>query len=165
MIQKLRPLLSFELYIRLLRLKSDLTYPFRSFYRRLKNFLYWGWKMNDDINWDSSSLYYVLALKLKQLQFGCYENGNHVWSKKSREYKALKECQQLCEDLQESYNYNLNQIDFSKLGFSGGKFQNNMTPQEKKFLSLASQKDDEVQKNRKERLFFLLNRWSDFWWN
>lgn len=134
--------------------------------RKIKNFFFWGWKLRNDVNWDYSSVYYVLEVKLGKLRTGCYQDGNHVWSENSREYKAISECINLCKKLQESYNDNLNTVPgMDKLCFENGRFVNKMTKQEKTWMKMASEKDNLIQKKRKERLFFLLNKWSDFWWD
>lgn len=157
--------MNFELRYKIFRTINNITYPFRKFRRMLYNFFFWGWKLRDDINRDYSSVYFILELKLKRLRTGCYQDGNHVWSEKSREYKALSECIQLCKLLQSGYQDNLNEVDMSKLGFEGNRFVNRMTKQEKTWLSIASKKDDAVQKARKERLFQVMLKWQEFWWD
>lgn len=144
----------------------------RSLLRKIRNFLFWGWNLRDDVNWDYASIYRILHIKLTRLRQGCYNDGHHVWSEKSREYKALSECIELCKRIERGethyfFGQELDRIygehpDFETMFGSKRKVA---SEQDRKFKKYAIEKDQYIYKTQKERLHNLMAKWSDYWWD
>lgn len=146
------------------------------YWDKICRFFYWGWKMRNSYDWDSGFVYEMLQLKLQRMVKACYHDGNHVWSPKSRQYKALVECIELCKRVNGSETpyydrftaefgpgarYRFEPIENSDCV----KLLDDNTAFYKKLRRLAFTEDQKLEKQRKERLFHLMAKWSDFWWD
>lgn len=95
------------------QLKNRITYTIDiiiNFMRKIKNFFYWGWKLRNDIDYDYTSIYYILHLKFNKMHKSITTEG-YTRSAKSREMVDLKVCahlaKELSEDLPRTQNYQL----------------------------------------------------------
>jgi hypothetical protein len=73
----------------------------RQFFKSIKRFFYWGWKMRHNYDWDHVFLLEVIHLKLKRMEHYQINHGMSVDSEDPRSTmrKALRTSIRLCERL------------------------------------------------------------------
>lgn len=147
----------------------------RKLFNQISRFFYWGWKLRNNHDFDGGYIYEMLELKLKRMKKACYENGHRVWSEKSREYKAIVECIELCKKLgdEEHPYYEMFEkefgpgldYEFKDVGNGFTQLIDSNTPFYQKQRTFVFRKRESLQKARRERLFHLLNKWLPYWWD
>ncbi|MCG3175455.1 MAG: hypothetical protein MOGMAGMI_00384 [Candidatus Omnitrophica bacterium] len=73
-------------------------YYIKKFLNNIKNFFYWRWKLCNDYDYDYSSIYYILNLKLNKMHKKMTKDD---WGRpaKAREMVDLKVCAHLAKEL------------------------------------------------------------------
>ena len=150
-------------------------------YEQLQRMIFWGWNMRNSYDFDGGTVYKVLNLKLKRM-YDCFlKDGHLMWnnSPDTRGMRLLIECIELTSRLQEDYHRNYEVVcerymtpPRTKCSFLE-KFHDDMYPNAKPidramyrhFLSKAFDKDSSEQKRDKARLFKLLEKHLDSWWD
>lgn len=114
--------------------KTTLYYRrIRNFFRAIKRFFYWGWKLRNNYDWDYSYIYQVLHLKLRRMYDDMTKrNITFGTDKNSSNMKRLLEACELSKRLYET-NYRF--------------------------------KNSHEERNDKERLFYLMNKYIQHWWD
>lgn len=156
---------------------------------KIKQFCYWGWKLRNTVDYDGSTLYDVIYLKLDSI-YNCFINDGHlVWNsdKDNKNMRKLRvaielakrlserDCTFYCQDLHDKHDLKWGKIKFNfekidnKLSYMITSRCNVITEkdkiQESKELRLIYKKEQSIRKHNKELLFKLLFKYLDSWWD
>jgi hypothetical protein len=112
---------------------------------QIKSFFYYGWHMRKTFEFDATSIYKLLYLKLDRMYKEFENNGHCLWNdnESTNEMKKLRTARELAKRLDEDKYFN-----------------NNIKELEKKWGKIEKQKVLE-----KEQLFKLLNQYINAWWD
>lgn len=123
-------------------------------YETSERIIYWGWKLRNSHDWDYGYMEDMLLYKLQRMEKGVYLEGHHVWSKKSREYRALKEIIHI-----------LKTRDNFKTKFFKSQKVNSLLSRRSEYEMGELMKIDELHDQRLDRAYDLLKKWRKHWWD
>lgn len=156
----------------------NIIYWIRDKYEMIKRMLFWGWKLRNNADFDSHFLYEIIHLKLRKI-YECHRDHGHcVWnsSKNNKQMRKLRECYELAKRLYDD-EYRLNKVskimDKYKSNQSKNNFVESYYPEAKAInhklytfiIKRSMDKDNAILKERKDRLFTLLYKYIDEWWD
>jgi len=151
-------------------------------YQMLERMIFWGWNMRHSYDFDALLCYDILYLKLKRV-YECHrDHGNCVWNSNplNRDMKRLREAVGLAKWL--SVNDNSSNKNYFKLvekyydengrGLLSRQVKElypKAKPIDSKLYSFmfrkAINKDYEEYLTKKNRFFYLLNKYLGVWWD
>lgn len=160
---------------------SNIKYWFINLFETLERMFYWGWKLRKSYDFDGNTLFDIIHLKLERL-YKCHRDHGHCeWnsSTETKLMKRLKEASELAKRLSdEEYTDKYSMRVFSNyIGSEGDGFiydsHKKFHPEAKEIdsnlysvmLKKALNKDYKNYTNNKNRLFKLLDRYLDRWWD
>lgn len=153
---------------------------FRIKYETLERMLFWGWKMRHNYDFDGQYVYATMYLKLERTHRCMKEDGHLMWNAdhESNLMRKLAECKMLAKKLSQ-YNYARYTSVFhdvycreGKSGFLGksmAKFHPDARPissnMYRAFFLAAIASDNKEKSEDKKRLYFLLDKYLEHWWD
>lgn len=151
-------------------------YWLKSKYKMLCRMFYWGWHMRNSYDYDARTIYKVLYRKLSRLQYEMENDGHCIWNDSNTNLmKKLKESKQLAKKLSKySYSKNYEQV-FKK--YKSNKKENIVFFDLHKdakcidsalysfIVRKAFNKDSNEEAYDKKRLFYLLEKYIQHWWD
>lgn len=134
----------------------------KQIYRRICNFFYWGWKLNDTCDWDYSSIYQVLHFKLDRMVKEMKPNKWYSWVGDSRMWKQLLIARELAKRL---HGHDYFGPESEKLGID---FDDYLNKKEDEFFSrkvrMALEKSDSLEERDRKLLWKIMDKYSCHWW-
>lgn len=153
----------------------------RSLIEKIKRIVFWGWKLRNNYDFDAGYMYEVMYLKFDRLYYGMLAHSHCVWnsSPSSKLMRRLYEARGLAKKLSESEygrhshtflekyyrinEYNPNGVNFCRpIGVNA-----KLVSQE--FYSYGLKKtltrDENERKIDQKRLYHLMERYIDVWWD
>lgn len=131
--------------------------------RKIKNFLYWGWTMRNDVDWDYSSLIQVMHVKLSRMKVEMLDTPNdYMWTtEKTNQARKLRTVVELSKRLRYDvgYDYYINKF-YGKTPRTFGRLSKE---DQKKFVR-AYKKDDAIKNLHWEMFWDILKKYSQHWW-
>jgi len=139
---------------------------------------FWAWNMRNVPNWCGTTTYYVMYLQLSRV-YDCMLNDSHlVWNSNpnTKGMRRLAEARDLCFDLYgDNYNkwlqwlFRTHKPAVEKNGELYSRLEREGKPIPKKlyyfYLKKANEKDAKEYANKRQRLFTLLDKYIDSWWD
>jgi len=161
----------------------NLLHNIRSNFATLKRMLFWGWNLRNSYDFDANTVYRVLFLKLERIHNEMKYNSHLDWNstESSKLMKRLCEAKMLAKKLSEQeYQKNYNFIKQKYKNTEGNNRIFILIDMEKSWYPNAKNIDRKTfnffikasfSKDRKEyiidknRLFYLLNKYLEHWWD
>lgn len=156
--------------------------PIINLYTKINRMLFWGWNMRNSVDYDASTLYDVVYLKLDRV-YDSMLNYNHlVWnsSPDTKLMRRLCELKLLAKKLSESDKYNSNYSKLSdkyarvsrdgldRLFYSFNLHPNAKTINDKlysHFFRSAIKKDTAARNIDKNRYYYLMDKYLEHFWD
>ena len=136
-----------------------------NFIDQLKNFIFWGWKLRNSVDFDCNSLYELIYLKL-DTTYKCFiENSHLMWNRSEHTtgMKKLRVARNLAKRISEDEYIN-NHYRFVKN--TDKLFDLEMLPKGLgKRVQDNRKRQNSQQKQEMELLFELLKKHTNRWWD
>ncbi len=142
---------------------------FRQKYRWCERFISYGLNGANSYDWCADYLYKDIALRLERCYFEFKDHGHCMWnSYDSNQMRKLKEAYGLAKELSSGEDDHRYSIEVMEKYRVGDIWDNNYSIPEEMFrfyFKKACEKDDRVLKYKKDRLFYLIRKYLDGWWD
>jgi len=161
-------------------------YRVKSLITMLDNFFFWGYNLRDNKDYDSHSMYQLIYLKADRLHKHFLKYGHCIWnaSEDTKGMRKLREVYYLAKSLHTAdgfYNSNLKTVMttytcprhskkssiFNSLGIAD-RYKDNKLISDKLYsfyTKAAMKKDENIRKQKQKRLFVLLEKHLDSFWD
>ena len=150
-------------------------------YERCRRFIYWGWKLRYNYDFECHFLYYMTYLKLKGMIDYSRKHGTLCWNSKEngKEFRRLKIACQLAKRLwKDDYHTNMHNHD-GKWGENNMVFRDDnriifwrryawnpeLEKKEKEEWHKALEADEKHKANEKKYYYKLLEKHLERWWD
>ena len=153
---------------------------FHNYKEQIERMWFWAWKMRKNYDFDAHTLYDIMYYKLDRIYNTMVNHSHLVWNSdiNNKDMRRLSEARNLAKRLMEC-DYHTNTDKFYSMYKNPSKgtldvLMNDMNPKAKilkdqklyNYMFVKSYKKDEKLKQiHKKRLFFLLDRHIEGWWD
>lgn len=150
----------------------------RRIFEMLQRMFFWAWKLRYNYDWEGAFIYEIIYLKLKRMRYTFLNHGHAVWCEEdSNLMRKLTEAMGLAKKLRYDYHKNMERF-YSKYmssckSFMSMKELKSMYPNAKVidektyrfFFKKAYEKDNNERKSDQKRLHYLLEKYTDHFWD
>ena len=157
-----------------------MKYWFIGQYERIKRMIYWAWVMRDSYDYCATTTYEAIYHKLDRVYKYNRDCGHLMWNsdETNNQMRKLNEARILAKRLNEWESHERHAVDIMsrfksneerrRLGIFSDLFPN-AKPIDSKlynfYFMAAHEKDSKRYQQSKARLFYLLNKYIDVWWD
>lgn len=157
-----------------------MIYWFKHKYEQIQRFFFWGWKLRNSHDWDSHTIYEMLYLKLDRIYDTMKKDSHLMWNsdEKNNGMRKLLEAKGLARDLydnqfgnnrvyfHEKFQFPREEGDiFAKLGVSFPDAKIIDKKLWKFYFKKDIEREDKRQKEKVDRLHYLLTKYIQHWWD
>jgi hypothetical protein len=166
---------------------SDLLSPLyelvnilKNLYYKIRRMLFWAWKMRNNHDFDGEFIYEAIYLKLSRLHSFMLDNGHLEWNcSNSNLMRKLCEAKGIAKKLSE-FSYSRHYTRFAKVyrrAYESNcwldETRKTLYPNARivthslyiKFLTSAIKSDNAEKYEDKKRLYYLLDKYLEHWWD